>query len=456
MALTVFGINHKCTDLEKLEQITFTPEDVTASLALLSREKAIDECVILSTCNRIEVYAVCQEGFPLRHYLHDFIKHAKPAGMDDILEKFYSKEENAAIEHLFSVISGLDSLVIGENEIAGQVKAAYRKACECKMNGMLTNKLFHAAFRMSKRVKNETTINEGNCSVGCVAVDLAEDIFQDLQQCRALVIGAGEIGSVVVKTLANRQVEHIIIANRSFPRAVQLAEEVGGTAIPLDEISAHIGKVDIIVSGTGSPEYLLRYEDMQALLKHHPQQRLLIVDIALPRDFDPQIGTLPKVILKNLYDLKAIVDRNLKKRAQEIPNVQKILAEEVQKFLNWQESLKIMSTIKALQNHFETIRLQELETYHYQFSEEAFSQVDTFTKSLTKKYIHLIISNLKSLHEVCELDPRQLHIIQHLFDSDGIINNERTHCRFKRQQSGVATDPNSDRPCQGDLPVTEC
>lgn len=159
MVLTVFGINHKYTDLEKLERITFNPEDVTASLTLLSREKGINECVILSTCNRIEFYVVCQEGFSLQQYLHDFIKHAKPAGADDILEKFYYKEGDKAIEHLFSVSSGLDSLVIGENEIAGQVKEAYKRACGHKTNGMITNKLFHAAFRTSKRVKNETKIN---------------------------------------------------------------------------------------------------------------------------------------------------------------------------------------------------------------------------------------------------------------------------------------------------------
>jgi len=417
MALTVFGINHKCADLERLERITFSSEDVTTSLALLSREKGIDECIILSTCNRIEFYTACQEGFPLQQFLHDFIKHAKPAGMDDTSDKFYYKEGEKAVEHLFSVSSGLDSLVVGENEIAGQVKEAYKIACYHKTNGIMTNKLFHAAFRTSKRVKNETKSNKGNCSVGCVAVDIAEDIFPDIQQCRVLLIGAGAIGKVVARSFAERKVENIIISNRSFTKAVHLAEEIGGIAIPLDELYQHIGNVDIIVSGTGSHEYLLRYEDMNKFSNHRPQQRLLMVDIALPRDFDPEIGTLPNVTLKNLYDLKEIVGRNVKKREQEIPKVKKIVAEEVQKFLSWRTALRIKPTIQALTENFETIRVTELEKQRKQFPDETFSQVEQFTKALTNKYVHLIIANLKSLHEICNLTPRQIHILQHLFDS---------------------------------------
>ncbi len=430
MVLTVFGFNHTCIDLEKLEKLTFSPDDVLTSLALLYREPGIQECVILSTCNRIELYTVCQEGLNVRQTLHDFMKHAKPAGMEEIGEKYYFKEGHAAMQHLFAVSSSLDSIVVGENEIAGQMKRAYRRACDLKTTGAIMNKLFHAAFKTSKRVKNETMINEGNCSVGCAAVDIAEELFPKLDQCQVLLIGAGDMGKVVARTFANRQIGKLIIANRSVARAVELADEVGGTAIPLDKIDEYLGQVDVIVSGTGSPEYLLRYEDMQKI----PQQHLLMVDIALPRDFDPKIETLPNVVLKNLYDLKDIVNCNIRKREGEIPQVKAIIADELEKFLKWKDSLKINSTIKVLNTNFEALRRQELERYQHQFSEEACSQLDVFTKSLTKKYLHLIISNIKSLYDVCDLDAGQIHILEHLFDSQG-VNHEETCCRYKRQQS---------------------
>jgi glutamyl-tRNA reductase len=329
---------------------------------------------------------------------------------------------------------GLDSLVIGENEITGQVKQTYRIACEQGTNGMLTNKLFHAAFRTAKQVKSETGINEGNCSVGSVAVDIAAEIFPDLQHCKVLVIGAGRIGRIVTRNFAKQEVKGLIIANRSIAKAVELAQEVGGTAISLDNIIEQVGNVDVIVSGTGSADYLLCSHDVQRALQRSPAKQLLMVDIALPRDIDPEIGSLPGVILKNLYDLKGIVERNLEKRKQEIPKAQKIVAEEVQKFLTWKDSLKINSTIRALAIHFETLRLQELEKYEHQFPKETLTQVDAFTRSLAKKYIHHIVSNIRSLHEVCELDAREIHILEHLFDSHE-IRDKRTLCRVKREQT---------------------
>ncbi len=454
MALAVFGINHKHTELDKLEQITFSPDEIPAALSLLFCEDGIEECVIISTCNRMELYTVCQEGFSVQQDLRKFMQHVKPACKEENLDTFYYKEGTEAIEHLFSVCSGLDSLVIGENEISGQIKEAYAVASQHKTNGLMTNKLFHAAFRTTKRVKNETKINTGNCSVGYVAVDMAEEIFPDIQQSKALLIGAGKIGRVVAKNFEKRNVGHLIIANRNLAKAERLAEEVGGTAISLDKIDEYIGKVDIMVSGTDSPEYLLRYEDMKRLISHLPPKPLLMVDIALPRDFDPVIGTLPNVSLKNLYDLKEVVDRNIKKRKQEVPKVHKIIREEIQKFLTWKESLKITATIKALTQHFEDLRLRELEKYEQQFPKEALSQVNAFTKSLTKKYIHLIVSNVKSLHEICELDQRQIHIIQHLFDCEG-VSHERNNCRFKRQQSCAKTNTDGDRPSPKEVPVIE-
>jgi glutamyl-tRNA reductase len=270
-----------------------------------------------------------------------------------------------------------------------------------------------------------------------VAVDMAETYFPTLQECRVLLIGAGDIGRVVAKTFVARQVKELVIANRSLHKAEMLAHEIGGTAISLEQINDYLEQIDIIVSGTGSPNYLLRYADVEQLYRQREGHPLMLVDIALPRDFDPQIGTLPNVLLKNLYDLREIVDANLKKREDEVPKVQAIVDDEVQKFLDWKDSLKINGTIKTLNLSFNTIRNEELERYQHQFSEDVLPQVDAFTKSLTKKYLHLIISNIKSLYEVCDLDERQMHILQHLFDSHGATDEKPTRCRNARQHPGT-------------------
>ena len=450
MALSVFGISHTHAKLDTLERLSFDAEEVERGLDLLRRQEELQECVILSTCNRIEIYTVCQEEFPVASLLRDFVKHAKPVETEEILNDFYHKTGNDAVKHLFRVSSGLDSLVIGENEISGQVKRAYKLACDRHCTGQHLNKLFHAAFRTSKRVKNETTINEGNCSVGSVAVDSAEELFPDLERSRAVVIGAGDIGRVVVKTFANRNLGKLLIANRSPERAIELANEVGGQAIPLEQIHKYLTEVDIIVSGTGSSEHLLNYADIKELLGQRSQQKLLMVDIALPRDFDPRIAELPNVTLRNLYDLKAVVDRNLRKREQEIPKVKSIIADELQKFLKWKNSLKVNPTIKVLNQNFEHIRRQEMERCQKQFPEELHAQLDIFTKSLNNKYLHLIISNLKSLYDVCDLDEGQMHVLEHLFDSQHVTNDE-THCRYKGQHACQKTDSNCRRAASEDV-----
>jgi glutamyl-tRNA reductase len=292
-------------------------------------------------------------------------------------------------------------------------------------------------------VKNETKINEGNCSIGCVAIDLAEQMFPNIQACQIVLIGAGDIMQVVAKNLKARDVDNICIANRNFTKAIQLAEEVGGTAIPFHKIDEQFGQADIIISGTGSSDYLFRYDDMKEVLKRRWDNPLLIIDIALPRDFETEIGHLPNVTLKNLYDLQAVVDLNLKKREQEIPKAEKIIAEEVRKFRSWKEALRIKPTIQAVTENFERIRIPELEKQRSQFSDETFSQLDHFTKSLTNKYIHHIISNLKLLHKVCSLTPNQVHIIEQLFGCYEDIE-EYPHCGFKRQQPCAKTDTNGD------------
>jgi glutamyl-tRNA reductase len=447
MALAaVFGLNHASANLANLEQFAFSTEEIAAALRQLSSNPEVQEGVMLATCNRLEIYAVFEQPGIGRQALSAFLKHARPAALALPEDSFYYKEGADAINHLFAVTSGLDSLVVGENEIGGQVKRAYQLACDVGANGLLTNKLFHAAFRTSKRVKTETCINAGNCSVGCVAVDLAAAHFHDLRACRVMVIGAGEIGRVVAKTFADRGVKTLLIANRSLRNAEALADEVGGAAISLERVEACLDQpLDIVVSGTGSPAYLLRSETVRAWRQRHPDHPLMLVDIALPRDFDPEIAGLPQIVLKNLYDLREVVAANLKKRAGEIPKGEAIVRAETQKFLRWNDTLKLSHTIKMLNLSFDAIRQRELERYQHQFAAETLPQLDAFTKSLTQKYLHLILSNVKTLANVCDLDERQVHILEHLFDSHGATHDTSTHCRHAGQCPGAGANRSGQR-----------
>jgi len=416
MGVIVFGVNHTSTALEQLEQISLSSDELTQSLLALHQKPDIEEIIILSTCNRTEFYIVSQNAPVVKQHVVDRMIALKGCGQDKLCEQFYLKEHIEAKQHLFRVACGLDSLVIGENEIIGQIKTAYKTACQFNTAGTLFHRLFHAAFKTSKRVKNETAINQGSCSVGATAVDMVTHFQSTLNTTTVLLIGAGEIGHITARILARRSVGTLLIANRSPDKAVRLANEVGGTAVPFPNISELIGQVDVIISSTSSPDYLFTLSDVQTLLSRRTSEQLLIIDIALPRDFDPAIATLPGVVIKNIYDLKAIVDLNRQKREQEILPVERIIEEELQKFLNWQASREIHSVIHALKTHIEDIRREELQIYHHRVQEDTFRQMEKLTRRLTGRYVHSLIAQLKFLHETHRLSAENLDIIEALFD----------------------------------------
>ncbi|PIE32352.1 glutamyl-tRNA reductase [candidate division KSB3 bacterium] len=424
MGIIVFGINHSSAELGQLELISLDDDEVRNSLYVLSHKPDIEELVILSTCNRTEFYAVSQGAqAAVQHFIKQ-ITALKGCEHEKLFDRFYLKEEREAHHHIFRVVCGLDSLVIGENEIAGQLKTAYHQACQLETAGMFLHKLFHAAFRTSKRVKNETEINQGCCSVGAAAVDMAVQCDIRFNNATVLLIGAGEIGQVTAKILAKREVGKLLIANRSPQKSVRLAKEVGGVAIPFHRIYELLSQVDVVISSTSAPKYLFTLAAIKDVVHHNPKGHLLIIDIALPRDFDPAIGNLPGVTLKNIYELKEVVDLNLKKREQEVITVERIIEEELQKFIDWQTSLEINPVIQTIKDYIEDIRREELRKYRYRFEDDTFFQVEKFTKGLAGKYMHTLIAQLKSLHENNRLNAENLGIIEELFDE-----NMRRRCR---------------------------
>ncbi|GAK53777.1 glutamyl-tRNA reductase [Candidatus Moduliflexus flocculans] len=420
MGIAVFGISHQCVELPLLEQLSLTQDEVMKSLFLLRHKPEIEEIVILSTCNRTEFYLVTPDARAAAHHVTAQLKNLKGDYPESVFERFYLKEQIEAKRHLLRVSCGLDSLVVGENEIAGQIKEAYRRACEINTAGTILHKLFHTAFKTSKRIKTETDVNKGCCSIGAAAVDMADQFCAGKRGATVLLIGAGEIGQTTARILGKRQFGRVMIANRTLEKSAALAKEIGGVAIPFHNMYEMFGKADVIISSTSAPGYLVSLSEMKELLPPPPARPLLVVDIALPRDFDPAISELPGVTVKNIYDLKEIVDVNLKRREQEVGNVEQIIAEELQKFTDWQASLKINAALASIRSYFDELRREELEKCRYQFDEKTFAQVDKLTHALAGKYMHGLIAQVKALHEDNRIDAANLDVIERLFKQQRI------------------------------------
>jgi glutamyl-tRNA reductase len=323
MNVFVAGLSYKTTPVEVREKLAVARSRLQCCGCRLKLRGGLDEVVLLSTCNRVEIYGVAQWIHGRVHQLFQEL-----AGTDvDLTPHLYVKEGAAAAQHLFAVASGLDSLVIGETEITGQVKNAYQAAKDAGLVGKKLNRLFQTAFSVVKQIRTHTAIGRGATSVGSVAVELAEKVFDaDLGQKTVMILGAGKMGEACVKHLAKRGAKTVLVANRSVERAEKLAAEFGGRAVRLEDSAAAITEADILVSSTGSPDIVLRREDIARILPARRNRPLVLVDIAVPRDIDPAVAELPNVFLYDIDDLEAVVRENTRNREQELALCQTIIA----------------------------------------------------------------------------------------------------------------------------------
>jgi glutamyl-tRNA reductase len=325
--IVVLGLSHHTAPVALRERFAFADARVPAALQTLRETGLADEAVILSTCNRVELYLATNQDprlalTELRHFLttcHDY--------HDPLTDELYALAQPESIEHLFRVACGLDSMVLGETEILGQLKKAYDFALKHGHTGPVLNKAFQKAFNVAKHVRTETNIQRGSISVGSVAVELAEKIFSALSDRRVMVIGAGETSEKTARALLSRGAQSIIVSNRSYERAAALANELGGTAIHFEEWSTAFGDVDIVISSTAAPHYVLDRAKLEPLMRLRRNRPLLLIDIAVPRDIDPQVNFLENVYLYNIDDLQAIADDSLKQRKEEIARCEAIIRE---------------------------------------------------------------------------------------------------------------------------------
>ena len=366
MPLAVVGVSHRTAPLEVRERLVFGRAELPAALARLREAAGVDEAAILSTCNRTEVYLSAPDMATADAAVRELLGERLGEDPDHLSRYLYVHRDRAAVTHAYRVAAGLDSMILGEPQIQGQVKEAYQAAKETTTLsgpavGTLLNRLFQSSLSIGGRVRSETELGRGAASVSSAAVELAKKIFGSLNGRRALVLGAGEMSEVTLECLRAEGVRSCVVANRTYERAAELAQSWGGRAIRWDEMARELPASDIVICSTSAPHPVLTREKLRAALPGGAKHPLCIIDIAMPRDVDPAVADEPNVFLYNIDDLQQIVDDNLGKRQKELPKADAIVASGTEEFWGWYSGLVVVPTIRDLRAHGESVRAEELE-----------------------------------------------------------------------------------------------
>ena len=400
--LFLLGVSHHTAPIDVRERLDFSTKGLPKALAALSARLTCDEAVVLSTCNRVEMYVRCEDPDTAHADLSAFLTEFHGIEPTALAPHLYGLSGMDVAHHLFRVAAGLDSLVVGEPQVLGQVKEAYATASEHGSTGSLLNKLFPWSFIAGKRVRSETELGEGAVSVSSAAVALARKIFGDLAEHEVLLIGAGEMSELTAVHLQAQHVQRIAVASRTAAHGRALAKKVGGVALPWTEISQTLATADIVVTATGSSQPILTYEQIARVMRARRNRPLFIIDIAVPRDVDVSAGAIEQVFLYNIDDLQTIVNENLARRSVQIARAEAIVAEEVDGFMTWLRSRRAVPTVVALRRRFEAIRRAELQRLDGKLSSLApadRARVDDVTRLIVERLLSTPTEQLKSLSD---------------------------------------------------------
>ena len=409
MKLYVLGLSHWQTPLDVRESVAFTREETPQ--ALLELKDALGGGVIVSTCNRTEIYATGDTADDVREKLETLLASRLPPEAGDASCAFYFYENEAAVRHLFRVTSGLDSQILGESEVLGQVRDAYGASVGQGCAGGVVSRVFHHALRVGRRARRETAIGDNALSIGSAAVELARRTVGDLGRASAAVVGAGEAGRLVAQALQYRGVGRMELLNRTVSRASEAAAELGADARPLTDLPAVLATADILVSSTDSHEVLLSHDTVAEAATHRNGSPLVIVDIAVPRDADPAVGEIPGVTLLDLDDLESVSRANREERGREVASVEAIIDEEILLFRAWWESRSLDPSIARLEAHAEALRTGEVAKTLRQMpdlGQDDVDRIEAMSRAIVRKLLHNPISALKE-------DPAYLEATQRLF-----------------------------------------
>jgi len=406
MKIRVTGLNHQTAPVEVREALAFRRDRLPEALALLRKADGVEGAVILSTCNRVEVY-LCESGDAEPFSVEAFLASFHGAWPETFARHLYHHAGEQAVTHLFRVASGLDSLVVGESQVTAQVREAYEAAAAEGAAGPVLHRLFQQALSVAKRVRSCTEIGSGRASVGSVAVELAERIFESLAGRTVLVVGAGEMGESVVKSLRAAGATATLVANRTFARAEALAQDWGGLAVHFEKLPAWLCRADIVISSTDAPHYVIHRADVAEAVRARRGRPIFLIDIAVPRDIEPSVAEVEGCYLYNVDDLRSVVEETMARRGQELGRCAAIVAEEAQRFLQWLARLEVAPTITELSDRFHEIKRQELEALRNKLpdlSEPAREEVERMANRLVNKILHQPIKTLReaSPHEPSE------------------------------------------------------
>jgi glutamyl-tRNA reductase len=392
------GLNHRTAHVEIRERIAFPEEGLDRYMKALYNLPNLDEGLILSTCNRVEIYAATRDPERGIEELKGFLAEQHHLPLSEFENTLYILQGEELVRHLFRVASSLDSMVVGEPQILGQIKGAYRVAHAAKTTGTLLNKLLHKAFSVAKRVRTETSIGNRAVSVSFVAVELAKKIFAHLEDREVLIIGAGEMCELAAQHLVRAGVKRILVTNRTWERAMELAERFHGEALPFTDLTNALLRADIIISSTGSPDIIVRREEVSTIIRKRKHRPLFFIDIAVPRDIDPQVNTIDNVYLYDIDDLQEVAAANMKNRQHEARKAEAIVATEVEQFCRWYQSLELVPTIVSLQEKMEEMRKKELEktlSALPKCSDKERRAMEALSEAIVKKILHGPITLLK-------------------------------------------------------------
>ena len=397
--IVLLGMNHKTAPVEIREQLAVACRKEVNPLHMLPHLEHVDELVFLSTCNRVEFLFTCNslaEGMrEIKAVLRTHVGLPDSVPLDSYL---YVHEDLEAVKHLFMVASSLDSMIVGEPQILGQLKEAYRDAVEYRTVKVVLNRLLHKSFSVAKRVRTETCIGSCAVSVSYAAVELARKIFGDLRDKRVLLIGAGEMAELAAEHFLRQGVRRMMVANRTLERAMELAGRFKAETVAFDRFLEELKVTDIVVSSTGAQEPIIRYQDVRSRMRERRNKPLFFIDIAVPRDIDPRVNEIDNVYVYDIDDLQGVIDLNREERLNQAQMAEHIINEETIKFKNWMNSLSAVPTIVSVREKAETIRRNEIRKTFSQLpdlSDREKEAIEILTESIIKKFLHDPIVFLK-------------------------------------------------------------
>lgn len=423
MNLIGITINHNTAPIELREALHLSKDEITGLIPILKENYS--EGVVLSTCNRTELFVIPKNiNFYSKPLVEMLINYKPVANIKP--ENFNGYFSCSAVKHLFSVASGIDSLIIGDSQILGQVKEAFEISEDLNFSGFITKRVFDSAVKVGKRAIKETSIGEGAVTISYAAVQVVEKIFSNLEKKSALVIGAGETAELAAIHMKDKGVGKITVSNRTVERAEKLAEKINGYILPFSSLNESLHNYDIIVSATSSDNFIVSKNDINTAMKKRRGTPMVLMDIAVPRDIDPSVKNIDNVFYHDMDSLKIIVDQNMQKRKSEIPLVEKIIMEEMVSLFGWFNALEVVPAIKSLRDFFDFIRTDELEKIKHKINPEDYSKIDDMTRRMMGRLLHNPTIKLRELAEsginVEQIASNTL-ILKELFDLDKDRNN---------------------------------